>query len=118
SSGRTRPSPPSFSTSSLQASNSSRLRAISPIFAPCFANPCAMARPNPAEAPVTITTWFLFILFPLLHFQRTIRASSTVVIASVSQHLSWPIAEHLDRRSLAELDLSGWLAASYPDPCG
>src|SRR3954447_24919237 len=59
SAGRTSALPPACSTSRLASSSASRLRAISPIRAPSFANRRTVARPIPDVAPVTTTTSLL-----------------------------------------------------------
>src|SRR3954453_10389177 len=59
SAGSTSASPPACSTSRLASSSASRLRAISAIRAPSFANRRTIARPIPEVAPVTTTTSLL-----------------------------------------------------------
>src|SRR3954468_12877487 len=59
SAGSTSALPPACSTSRLASSSASRLRAISPIRAPSFANRRTIARPIPEVAPVTTTTSLL-----------------------------------------------------------
>src|SRR5947209_5499001 len=54
--GRTSALPPSSSTSRRAPSNPSRPRASRPMWAPRLAKARTMARPTPAEAPVTTTT--------------------------------------------------------------
>src|SRR4051794_24819006 len=53
--GSTRARPPRASTSWRAFSRASRLRAIRPMWAPCSAKARTVARPTPAEAPVTTT---------------------------------------------------------------
>src|SRR6266542_1677692 len=51
------PSPPAASTSFAAASSPSRPRASNPTRAPLVPNAIAVARPTPADAPVTTTTF-------------------------------------------------------------
>ena len=61
--GRTKPRPPSSSTSRWAASSPARPRASRPMEAPWRAKACAVARPTPADAPVMTTTSACFLPF-------------------------------------------------------